>query len=272
MWRFEGGTVDGSTIPDGDEIELRIGSGFVQFPVDCNTASGRVSSDGSTFLISEVFSSNVGCAENTQRADLFAEALGRATGFSRDADALVVSGESIELRFAWFGSGDTTITGWMTDIRLDAEYRGIRVGDGFEVGRAEVRLESGEEMIIPAGTRLAEVCLDLPIDGESISDEPCYLAGSVDAAGIPGGVRVFAYRPMFDGSSDPHLWTEVTAFTAASWEAVTLVEDGIALRMSADATISCLGVTEAANLVDAPGPFVVEIDEHDGQVAQIFCR
>jgi heat shock protein HslJ len=84
--------VDGEQIPDGDPIEVRIGVGMMQFPIDCNSAGGRFTLDGDRFDLGEWGSTDGGMPRGTERAAMFTDALERATRAVRSDGSLVLSG------------------------------------------------------------------------------------------------------------------------------------------------------------------------------------
>ena len=101
-WRLERGTVRDVSIriPEKHPITLEIQGMSVKGTASCNQYGGRIQVAGAGIRIGELMQTEMACEEPAMTAEgLYITGLGLVDNISRDGEALVLSGQEVELRF-----------------------------------------------------------------------------------------------------------------------------------------------------------------------------
>lgn len=134
-WQLVSGTVDAEPIPlvDGRRITLTIGDGEIGGVAACNSYGGSVTIDGGTFALGELSWTAMGCEPDvTASEQAYLDALMRITAIAHDGDAIILTGDEAELRFAELPpppTADLVDTVWELDTIIDGETASSVTGD-----------------------------------------------------------------------------------------------------------------------------------------------
>lgn len=124
-WVLTGGGGTGGEIPivEGYRITLTIAAGRIDGTSACNSYSGEVAIDGSSFAVNGMGSTERGCAPNVMASEgAYMEALMAATTIERAGDELVLTGPDTELSFealAPVPTSDLVDTEWKLESLIE---------------------------------------------------------------------------------------------------------------------------------------------------------
>lgn len=99
-WQLAAGTVDGSALViSGRVVTLRLENGQVGGTSACNSYGGPFTIDQGRVTIGALFMTEMWCEGAMDLESAYLAALARVTTASRDGEALILTGEGVELRF-----------------------------------------------------------------------------------------------------------------------------------------------------------------------------
>lgn len=101
-WQFAGGTADGVELPrpPGAAATLEVDGGELRGTAFCNHWFGSYRTDGSSFAVSGLGSTEMACAPDVMEAEsAFLAALGAVDAVAADDEGLLLTGDEVELRF-----------------------------------------------------------------------------------------------------------------------------------------------------------------------------
>ncbi|WP_164704677.1 META domain-containing protein [Blastococcus litoris] len=134
-WEFTGGTADGAALPrpDGTAATLEVDGDELRGTAFCNHWFASYRLDGSSFTVSGLGSTEMGCAPDVLAAEsAFLAALGAVDTAASGDDGLLLSGDGVELRFTRAASvPDSPLEGtrWVLETVVDGATASSTVGE-----------------------------------------------------------------------------------------------------------------------------------------------
>lgn len=134
-WEFTGGAADGADLPrpDGTGASLEVDGDELRGVAFCNHWFASYRLDGSSFSVSGLRSTEMGCEPDLLAAEsAFLTALGAVDTARADDDGLLLTGEEVELRFTRAAPvPDSPLEGteWVLESVIDGQVAGTTLGE-----------------------------------------------------------------------------------------------------------------------------------------------
>lgn len=134
-WRLTGGVHDGDPLPlpAGAPITLTVADGQASGRAACNTYSGSLTIDGNQMSIDAMSLTEMGCDPAVMEAEgRYIAALSEIAGWQRTGDVLTLTGEAVELTYAFvppMAEADLANTLWTLDGLVDGDAVSSTMGE-----------------------------------------------------------------------------------------------------------------------------------------------
>ncbi|TQN41412.1 heat shock protein HslJ [Blastococcus colisei] len=134
-WQFSGGTADGAALPQpsGARATLDLDGGEAGGVSFCNHYFSSYRISGTSFSVDGLGGTEMGCEPDVMAAErVYLAALGTVDTAVTDGEALVLTGDGVELRFTRVTpvpESELTGTRWTLETLLDGETASSTVGE-----------------------------------------------------------------------------------------------------------------------------------------------